>query len=79
MLSFHVLHHLEPDLNEHRHWNSIGGIIQAWEHQETLTQEWKFVRVSRSGQEINTLLKANPHIQQVFKSYIVDGLYVQKL
>jgi hypothetical protein len=53
-----------------------GTKIQGWQYYNTVNQEWRLVRVSRTGHEINTIAECNRHIGTHFKNYHADRVYI---
>jgi len=57
------------------HFCSLTGTkAQGWACTDVPAQCWPLKRVSRTGAEINTVLKANKYIGAKFESYQQDGL-----
>lgn len=55
-------------------YTSIGTKVQGYQYVADTNQRWGFVRVSRTGSEIHTLIKANPFTGTDFQSYLQNGL-----
>jgi hypothetical protein len=53
-----------------------GTKAQAWARADVPAQRWTLKRISRTGAEINALIRANPYIGPKFESYLSDGLYI---
>jgi hypothetical protein len=57
-------------------YDSTGTRVQGWQNADVPAQKWTLRRVSRTGQEINNLVRLNPYTGAGFNSYLQDGLYV---
>ena len=53
---------------------STGTKVQGLQYVDTSNQRWELRRVSRTGLEIQALVKANPFTSSDFGSYVQDGL-----
>jgi hypothetical protein len=57
------------------HFCSLTGTkAQGWARADVPAQRWTLKLVSRTGAEINALIRANPYIGSKFESYLSDGL-----
>lgn len=55
--------------------DSTGTKVQGWRNADVPAQKWTLRRVSRTGQEINNILRLNSFTGAGFNSYLQDGLY----
>ena len=57
----------------------VAGWTGLWKDDEASNQQWLFDMISRTSDDIHTALQNCPCIQQDFKSYLSDGLWVNSL